>query len=130
MTLQQWQAHPRGHGELLSLVESLAALLAVLHASGRVHRDLKPVRPRLPVPVPVRRRTLGAASLHCHGLLRPSKILPLLPCRPSHSDFTPAAAVFHGDEALPSAQLKTHTMLAHPAGECIAARPERALAAA
>ena len=47
MTLQQGQAHPRGHGELLSLVESLAALLAVLHASGRVHRDLKPVRPHV-----------------------------------------------------------------------------------
>ena len=40
--LKTWRGRRRAQSELLSLVEGLAQLLAALHASGRVHRDLKP----------------------------------------------------------------------------------------
>jgi serine/threonine protein kinase len=42
MTLSQWSLQERGYGEVLTMIESVARLLAVLHGSGRVHRDLKP----------------------------------------------------------------------------------------
>ena len=42
MTLQHWAEQARGFGEVVSMVERLASLLEVLHASGRVHRDMKP----------------------------------------------------------------------------------------
>jgi serine/threonine protein kinase len=38
-TLQQWKPEERSFFEIVSMV---AALLNTLHASGRVHRDLKP----------------------------------------------------------------------------------------
>lgn len=41
-TLQEWTKQRRNYGEVLSMVENVARLLAVLHESGRVHRDLKP----------------------------------------------------------------------------------------
>ena len=45
MTLQHWAEQARGFGEVVSMVERLASLLEVLHASGRVHRDMKPGAP-------------------------------------------------------------------------------------
>ena len=42
MTLLTWNAEERGFGAVMSMFESLVELLAVLHAAGFVHRDLKP----------------------------------------------------------------------------------------
>jgi serine/threonine protein kinase len=41
-TLADWVRRPRGYGEVLTMVESLARMLATLHAAELVHRDLKP----------------------------------------------------------------------------------------
>ena len=41
-TLAEWRARARSFFEVSALVDSLAALLATLHGSNRVHRDLTP----------------------------------------------------------------------------------------
>jgi hypothetical protein len=41
MDLAEWRRRPRSYAEVLGVVDSVAQLLATLHASGRVHRDLK-----------------------------------------------------------------------------------------
>ena len=43
LTLKEWVKQERSFGEIMSMVEHLAHLLNVLHTSGRVHRDLKPL---------------------------------------------------------------------------------------
>jgi hypothetical protein len=43
ITLKEWCERERGYGEVLTMVECLSRLLDVLHRSGRVHRDLKPL---------------------------------------------------------------------------------------
>ena len=44
MSLQQWREHQRGFGELLTLLDSLAHMLHILHSAGKVHRDLYAAR--------------------------------------------------------------------------------------
>lgn len=40
--LKDWIKRQRSHAEVLAMLEGIARLLAVLHAQGVVHRDIKP----------------------------------------------------------------------------------------
>jgi serine/threonine protein kinase len=42
ITLRVWRVRPRNFFEVSTMLDSVARLLATLHNSGRLHRDLKP----------------------------------------------------------------------------------------
>ena len=65
MTLHAWVQQPRGFFEASVMVEHVARLLHTLHSAGRVHRDLKPVRPSArPCPAACRLTALLSATRH------------------------------------------------------------------
>lgn len=71
ITLEAWsRTHARNFFEVSAMIDSVARMLATLHASGRVHRDLKPGAKPAPCETShrVERFTLLQDTFHCHTL--------------------------------------------------------------